>query len=44
MNSRQGSRYIKRRMGDELKEKILVNGIIPPETKSKTICFKLSTM
>jgi integrase/recombinase XerD len=29
MNSRQGSRYIKRRMGDELKEQILKrNGII----------------
>jgi len=29
MNSRQGSRYIKRRMGDELKKQILVrNGII----------------
>ncbi|HSF51226.1 MAG TPA: hypothetical protein VLA74_10740 [Nitrososphaeraceae archaeon] len=29
MNSRQGSRYIKRRMGDELKNEILVrNGII----------------
>jgi hypothetical protein len=29
MNSKQGSRYIKRRMGNDLKEKILVyNGII----------------
>jgi integrase/recombinase XerD len=29
MNSRQGSRYIKRRMGDDLKNEILVrNGII----------------
>src|SRR3954447_4847768 len=29
MNSKQGSRYIKRRMGDELKKQILVgNGII----------------
>ena len=29
MNSKQGSRYIKKRMGDELKNKILAyNGII----------------
>lgn len=37
MNSRQGSRYIKRRMGDELKEQILKrNGIIQQtETKIK---------
>jgi integrase/recombinase XerD len=37
MNSRQGSRYIKRRMGDELKNEILVrNGIIQEtEIKSK---------
>ena len=37
MNSRQGSRYIKRRMGDELKEQILKrNGIIQQtETKVK---------
>ena len=37
MNSRQGSRYIKRRMGDELKNEILVrNGIIQKtEIKSK---------
>jgi hypothetical protein len=37
MNSRQSSRYIKRRMGDELKNKILVrNGIIQdPDMKSK---------
>jgi hypothetical protein len=29
MNSKQGSRYIKRRMGNDLKQKILVqNGII----------------
>src|ERR687897_1751186 len=38
MNSRQGSRYIKRRMGDELKNEILVrNGIIQEtEIKSKS--------
>jgi integrase/recombinase XerD len=31
MNSKQGSRYIKRRMGNDLKQKILVyNGIVPP--------------
>ena len=37
MNSRQGSRYIKRRMGDELKNEILVrNGIIQEtDTKNK---------
>ena len=37
MNSRQGSRYIKRRMGDELKEQILKrNGIIQQiDTKEK---------
>lgn len=32
MNSRQGTRYIKGRMGNDLKEKILTqNGILPPE-------------
>ena len=32
MNSKQGSRYIKRRMGNDLKQKILeYNGIIPPK-------------
>ena len=32
MNSRQGVRYIKRRMGNDLKQKILAyNGIIPIE-------------
>jgi integrase/recombinase XerD len=32
MNSKQGSRYIKRRMGNDLKQKILVqNGIISEE-------------
>ena len=32
MNSKQGSRYIKRRMGNDLKQKILIqNGILPPE-------------
>lgn len=31
MNSKQGSRYIKRRMGNDLKQKILIyNGIVPP--------------
>jgi len=31
MNSKQGSRYIKRRMGNDLKQKILAyNGIVPP--------------
>jgi integrase/recombinase XerD len=40
MNSRQGSRYIKRRMGDELKNKILIHdGIIDkePETRKMSI-------
>jgi integrase/recombinase XerD len=32
MNSRQGNRYIKARMGNDLKQKILIqNGILPPE-------------
>jgi hypothetical protein len=36
MNSKQGSRYIKRRMGNELKTKILeYNGIIASDTVSK---------
>ena len=36
MNSRQGSRYIKNRMGNELKNKILeYNGIISEETQKK---------
>ncbi|HEX5187682.1 MAG TPA: hypothetical protein VFV86_12410 [Nitrososphaeraceae archaeon] len=36
MNSKQGSRYIKRRMGNELKSKILeYNGIISEETQRK---------
>ena len=36
MNSKQGTRYIKRRMGDDLKHKILQhNGIISLELKSK---------
>lgn len=36
MNSRQGSRYIKNRMGDELKNKILEqNGIMIDQTKIK---------
>ncbi len=36
MNSRQGSRYIKTRMGNELKNKILeYNGIITEETQHK---------
>ena len=35
MNSRQGSRYIKRRMGNELKEKILTHNGIDIETDTK---------
>jgi len=36
MNSKQGSRYIKRRMGNELKNKILeYNGIITEEIQKK---------
>lgn len=36
MNSKQGSRYIKRRMGNELKTKILeYNGIVTEETQKK---------
>jgi hypothetical protein len=36
MNSKQGSRYIKRRMGNELRSKILeYNGIISEETQRK---------
>jgi hypothetical protein len=36
MNSRQGSRYIKRRMGNDLKQKILVyNGIVSPDELEK---------
>lgn len=32
MNSRQGNRYIKSRMGNDLKQKILIqNGILPPD-------------
>ena len=32
MNSKQGIRYIKRRMGNDLKQKILEhNGIVPPD-------------
>ena len=32
MNSRQGNRYIKTRMGNDLKQKILIqNGLLPPE-------------
>lgn len=35
-NSKQGARYIKRRMGNDLKQKILVqNGIIPEEEIEK---------
>jgi hypothetical protein len=41
MNSRQGTRYIKRRMGNELKEKILTcNGIV---IKAETISQKTIT-
>jgi integrase/recombinase XerD len=36
MNSKQGSRYIKRRMGNDMKEKILVhNGIITDSQRQK---------
>ena len=36
MNSRQGNRYIKSRMGNDLKQKILTyNGIAPPEEMKK---------
>jgi len=36
MNSKQGTRYIKRRMGNDLKQKILVhNGIISPDKLDK---------
>jgi integrase/recombinase XerD len=36
MNSKQGSRYIKSRMGNDLKQKILTyNGIVPPEEMKK---------
>ena len=36
MNSKQGSRYIKTRMGDELKNKILEhNGIVSEEIQKK---------
>ena len=36
MNSKQGSRYIKRRMGNDLKEQILVhNGVISDSQKQK---------
>ena len=46
MNSRQGSRYIKNRMGNDLKEKILEqNGIILDTSKVKSIdCNRLSTL
>jgi integrase/recombinase XerD len=40
MNSRQGSRYIKRRMGDELKEQILKrNGIIQQTENKVKLCI-----
>ena len=35
MNSKQGTRYIKRRMGDELKTKILQRNGIMQETEMK---------
>ena len=46
MNSKQGTRYIKNRMGNDLKHTILVhNGIIPPGgTKRKIISFKLPSL
>jgi integrase/recombinase XerD len=34
MNSRQGSRYIKRRIGDELKEQVLKRNGIMQQTES----------
>lgn len=38
MNSRQGARYIKNRMGDELKNKILIqNGIISENGQKKPL-------
>jgi integrase/recombinase XerD len=38
MNSKQGSRYIKRRMGNDLKQKILVqNGIISEQQIEKKL-------
>jgi integrase/recombinase XerD len=38
MNSRQGNRYIKNRMGNDLKQKILAyNGIAPPEEMKKSL-------
>jgi len=42
MNSKQGNRYIKRRMGNDLKEKILnYNGIVSgPEIKKKPITLE----
>jgi hypothetical protein len=37
MNSKQGTRYIKRRMGEELKKQILErNGIIQQQSENKT--------
>ncbi|MDF0680302.1 MAG: hypothetical protein P0116_04995 [Candidatus Nitrosocosmicus sp.] len=46
MNSKQGSRYIKRRMGNELKNKILeYNGIITEEIiKKETHAVDMPTM
>lgn len=38
MNSKQGSRYIKTRMGNELKEKILNHNDIDTETETKKKC------
>jgi integrase/recombinase XerD len=38
MNSKQGIRYIKRRIGNDLKQKILeYNGIVSPEELQKNI-------
>src|SRR5688500_20386249 len=42
MNSRQGSRYIKRRMGDELKNEILVRNGIIQETDIKNKVYILN--
>jgi integrase/recombinase XerD len=42
MNLRQGTRYVKRRMGDELKEQILKrNGIMQQTESNVKLYFKL---
>ena len=42
MNSRQGTRYIKRRMGDELKEQILKRNGIIQQTETKVKLYVLN--